>query len=134
MIIGVGVDIVDVPRFERSLQRTPALAPRLFAESERSLSLRSLAARFAAKEALVKAVGDPTGFRWHDVEVVTDALGKPSFRLAGSAAEAVEAHGIGALHLSLSHDGDTACAFVVAEGAGAVLVSPVQAPDDRGGR
>jgi holo-[acyl-carrier protein] synthase len=116
MIIGVGVDIVDVPRFKRSLSRTPALVTRLFAESERALSLRSLAARFAAKEALVKAVGDPTGFRWHDVEIVSDAHGKPSFRLAGFAAESVAAHGIGVLHLSMSHDGDSACAFVVAEG------------------
>ncbi|MDF2441969.1 MAG: holo-[acyl-carrier protein] synthase [Subtercola sp.] len=118
MIIGVGVDIVDVPRFKRQLTRTPALVGRLFAESERTLSLRSLAARFAAKEALVKAVGDPTGFRWHDVEVVSDELGRPSFRLAGYAAESVAAHGIHTLHLSMSHDGDSACAFVVGEGGG----------------
>ena len=117
MIIGVGVDIVDVPRFKRSLTRTPALIERLFAQSERVLSLRSLAARFAAKEALVKAVGDPTGFRWHDVEIVSDGHGKPSFLLAGAAASSVEAHGIEVLHLSMSHDGDSACAFVVAEGA-----------------
>ncbi|GGF20117.1 holo-ACP synthase [Subtercola lobariae] len=120
MIVGVGVDIVDVPRFRRVLQRTPALKERLFALSERDLSVRSLAARFAAKEALVKAVGDSTGFRWHDVEVVSNEHGRPSFLLAGQAAEKVALHGISILHLSLSHDGDSACAFVVAEGPGEV--------------
>ncbi|MEF2976875.1 holo-ACP synthase [Subtercola sp. YIM 133946] len=118
MIVGVGVDIVDVPRFQRQVRRTPALRQRLFAPSERELSLRSLAARFAAKEALIKAVGDSTGFRWHDVEVVQNEHGRPSFLLAGVAAERVALHGITILHLSLSHDGDSACAFVVAEGPG----------------
>ncbi|QWT24008.1 holo-ACP synthase [Subtercola sp. PAMC28395] len=116
MIVGVGVDIVDVPRFRRSLERTPALIERLFAPSERGLAVRSLAARFAAKEALVKAVGGPTGFRWHDIEIVTDEHGRPSFSLEGTSAARVASDGVAALHLSLSHDGDSACAFVVAEG------------------
>ncbi|CAN5295348.1 holo-ACP synthase [soil metagenome] len=118
MIVGVGVDIVDLPRFRRSLERTPALVDRLFAPSERGLAIRSLAARFAAKEALVKAVGDPTGFRWHDVEIVTNDHGRPSFVLAGASEAAVARHGISVIHLSLSHDGDSACAFVVAEDQG----------------
>ncbi|WP_313788371.1 holo-ACP synthase [Subtercola endophyticus] len=120
VIVGVGVDIVDVPRFQRVVKRTPALVERLFAVGERGLSLRSLAARFAAKEALIKAVGDSTGFRWHDMEIVTNEHGRPSFLLVGAAAESVAAHGITILHLSLSHDGDSACAFVVAEGPGEV--------------
>jgi holo-[acyl-carrier protein] synthase len=117
MIVGIGVDLVDVPRFVRSIDRTPGLVERLFAVGERGRSPRSLAARFAAKEALIKALGDSSGFRWHDMEVVTDGDGKPSFRLAGQVAEAARARGVGRIHLSLSHDGDSALAFVVAEQA-----------------
>ncbi|MEA9984525.1 MULTISPECIES: holo-ACP synthase [Subtercola] len=119
MIVGVGVDIVDVPRFKRQVERTPALVERLFAVSERGLAVRSLAARFAAKEALVKAVGGPNGFRWHDIEIVTNEAGRPRYVLSGLTAETVKQHGVSTLHLSMSHDGDSACAFVVAEGAGA---------------
>src|SRR5206468_4151879 len=59
MILGLGVDLVDVARFDATLRRTPALRPRLFTESERGLATQSLAARFAAKEALAKALGAP---------------------------------------------------------------------------
>ncbi|CAD6004320.1 holo-ACP synthase [Agreia sp. COWG] len=117
MIVGIGVDLVDVPRFVRSIDRTPGLVERLFAEGERSRSPRSLAARFAAKEALIKALGDSSGFRWHDMEVVNDVDGKPSFRLDGEVAAAATHRGVTDIHLSLSHDGDSACAFVVAEAA-----------------
>ena len=58
MIVGIGVDAVDVERFRRALERTPRLADRLFTERERTLSVQSLAARFAAKEAFIKAMGD----------------------------------------------------------------------------
>ena len=61
MIIGVGIDVVDVARFGQTLERTPRLLERLFTEGERSLGLNSLAARFAAKEALAKALGAPVG-------------------------------------------------------------------------
>ena len=117
MIVGIGVDLVDVPRFVRSIDRTPGLVERLFAEGERGRPPRSLAARFAAKEALIKALGDSSGFRWHDMEVVTDSDGKPSFLLAGQVAQTARARGVGHIHLSLSHDGDAAFAFVVAERA-----------------
>ena len=92
MILGVGVDIVDLARFERATSRTPALVDRLFAESERSrpdrlLSLRSLAGRFAAKEALMKALGNTEGVRWHDMRVVARrSNGNPAFELDGAAA------------------------------------------------
>lgn len=115
-IAGIGVDIVDLARFERAVSRTPALRERLFAESERNLPLRSLAGRFAAKEALIKALGESTGVRWHDMEVVSDGLGNPSFVVHGAVAELVARRGIAALHLSMSHDAGIAIAYVVAEG------------------
>jgi holo-[acyl-carrier protein] synthase len=115
-VIGIGVDVVDIARFERSLARTPALSKRLFVESERALSLPSLAARFAAKEALAKALGAPHGLEWHDAVVVTDESGRPSLDLSGTVADAATRAGIVTVHLSLSHDAGSAVAMVVAEG------------------
>lgn len=115
MICGIGVDVVSIERFERSLTRTPALRSRLFTQSEQALVVRSLAVRFAAKEALIKALGDSTGFTWHQMEVVDGENGKPFFRCFGAVAELLTHRAIDAVHLSLSHDGDTACAFVVVE-------------------
>jgi holo-[acyl-carrier protein] synthase len=118
VIVGIGVDIVDLGRFTRAVTRTPALIERLFAESERALPPHSLAARFAAKEALIKALGGSDGMRWHDVEIVADAHGNPEFALHNAFAAAVTARGIGSIHLSMTHDAGVACAFVVAEAAG----------------
>lgn len=120
MIVGIGVDVVDLARFERALDRTPALKSRLFADAElstppRMLSLRSLAGRFAAKEALIKALGDSTGVQWHDMQVVSAADGNPHFELHGAAAEVAQKVGAHRLHLSMSHDGGVAIAYVVAE-------------------
>lgn len=114
-IAGIGVDLVDLARFERAVSRTPALRERLFAVSERELPLRSLAGRFAAKEALIKALGESTGVRWHDMEVVPDAQGSPGFVVHGGAAALVAERGITAIHLSMSHDAGVAIAMVVAE-------------------
>jgi holo-[acyl-carrier protein] synthase len=116
-IAGIGIDIVDLARFERAVSRTPALRDRLFAPSERDLPLRSLAGRFAAKEALIKALGDSAGVTWHDMEVVSDEHGNPEFVLHGAAAEILERRGITALHLSMSHDAGVAVANVIAESA-----------------
>jgi holo-[acyl-carrier protein] synthase len=115
MIVGTGVDLVDVPRFERTLARTPRLLTRLFAPSERPLAARSLAARYAAKEALIKALGGSDGVHWTEIEIVPDASGKPWFALSGSTAEVVAARGIGMLHVSMSHDAGLAIAYVIAE-------------------
>ncbi|QHC67486.1 holo-ACP synthase [Rathayibacter sp. VKM Ac-2759] len=115
MIVGIGVDVVDLARFERAIARTPRLRERLFAESERELPVASLAGRFAAKEALIKALGDSVGARWHDMVVERDEHGNPSFALQGPARAAAEARGIARLHLSMTHDAGVACAFVVAE-------------------
>lgn len=115
-VIGIGVDVVDIDRFEQSLARTPTLSTRLFAESERDLPVASLAARFAAKEALAKALGAPKGLAWHDAVVVTDETGRPSLTLSGSVAAAAERAGITTVHVSLSHDAGSAVAMVVTEG------------------
>ena len=122
MIVGIGVDLVDLARFERAASRTPGLLPRLFAQSEQELDgrprpLRSLAARFAAKEALIKAIGDSDGMRWHDMQIVSDELRNPGFSLHGRVAEIVAERGITSIHLSMSHDAGIAVAYVVAEGA-----------------
>ena len=120
MIVGIGVDVVDIARFERALSRTPTLKSRLFAESEqfkagKPLPLRSLAGRFAAKEALIKALGDSTGVRWHDMRVVSDGEGNPSFELFEATKAIALQRNIAALHLSMSHDAGIAIAYVVAE-------------------
>ena len=115
MIVGIGIDVVDIARFERSVLRTPALVERLFAESERDRPARSLAARFAAKESLIKALGGHAIIRWHEMRVVNDAEGNPDFVLSGDLAEHVEALGIDRVHLSMSHDAGLASAFVVLE-------------------
>lgn len=116
MIVGIGVDLVDIPRFERALSRTPRLLERLFAPAERLLKPHSLAARYAAKEALIKALGGSDGVHWTDIEVASEPSGRPVFALSGSTAAVVDGRGIHALHLSLSHDAGLATAYVVAEG------------------
>ena len=116
MIVGVGIDVVQVARIERALARTPGLAGRLFTDGERALPrAESLAARFAAKEAVAKALGAPGGLRWRDAEVVNDPGGRPRLVLHGGVAEEAAAQGITTWHLSLSHDGGVATAVVVAE-------------------
>ena len=117
MILGVGIDVVDVARFGATLERTPTLRERLFTEGERDLPLNSLAARFAAKEALAKALGAPTGMHWHHAEVHRGADGRPHLEVRGTVAAQVDALGITSLHLSLSHDAGIASAVVVAEGS-----------------
>jgi holo-[acyl-carrier protein] synthase len=119
MIVGVGVDIVDVARFEASLQRTPALAQRLFTDVERELPVHSLAARFAAKEAFIKAMGGSGAMGWHDMSVAPTNGNAPKLELSGEAAKMADGRGVTDVHLSLSHDGGQAVAFVVAEGVAA---------------
>lgn len=116
MIVGVGIDVVDIARLDRALARTPRLALRLFTDAEQSTRRPgSLAARFAAKEATAKALGAPGGLRWRDAEVVSDDAGRPHLVLHGGVAEEAAAQGIRTWHLSLSHDGGVATAVVVAE-------------------
>ena len=117
MIVGVGIDVVDMARFEESLNRAPNLASRLFTEGERSLPLRSLAARFAAKEALAKALGAPRGLLWTDAEIVSGPDGRPHLQVSGTVAAAAASLGVTGWHISLSHDGGIASAVVIAEGS-----------------
>ncbi|MDZ8170852.1 holo-ACP synthase [Microbacterium xanthum] len=116
MIVGIGVDLVDIARFERTISRTPRLLERLFSPAERPLKPRSLAARYAAKEALIKALGGSDGVHWTDIEVTREASGRPWFALSGSTADVVSARGITTLHLTMSHDAGFAIAYVVADG------------------
>ena len=115
MIVGVGVDVVPVERFAAALKRTPALLDRLFTPTERSLPVASLAARFAAKEAVAKALGVPRGMRWHDCEVGRAPQSPPQLRVTGTVAAAAARLGGHRWHLSLSHDGGIAVAMVVCE-------------------
>jgi holo-[acyl-carrier protein] synthase len=116
MIRGVGVDVVDIARFEQSLTRTPRLRERLFTDAERDLPVASLAARFAAKEALAKALGAPKSLQWHDAELTRGDDGRPLLTVRGSVADAADKLGVRTWHVSLSHDAGLAIAMIVAEG------------------
>ena len=115
-VIGVGIDVADIERFGVSLERTPGLRARLFTESEASRPLASLAARFAAKEALAKALGAPVGMQWHDAEIVSEETGRPRFEMRGTVAARAAELGVDRVHVSLSHDAGIASAMVVLEG------------------
>lgn len=115
-VVGVGVDVCDIARFEESCRRTPALVGKLFTGGEVERPMESLAARFAAKEALAKALGAPGGMSWHDAEVVSEASGRPVFLLRGTVLAVADGLGVSSVHLSLTHDGGIASAFVVLEG------------------
>ncbi len=112
MIDGIGIDVVDIARFIESLERTPNLAEKLFTESERTQTPQSLAARFAAKEALYKALSPERGLHWHDAEIINQLNGKPEFLFRGDIALLVDGAKV---HLTLSHDAGIASAMVVIE-------------------
>ena len=116
MIIGVGIDVVDVARFAAVLERTPRLRERLFTEAERRLPMASMAARFAAKEAVAKALGAPAGMHWHDAQISRLVGGRPVLAIRGTVAARAAELGVVHWHLSLSHDAGIASAVVVAEG------------------
>ncbi len=122
MIIGVGIDVVPISRFESASVRTSQLIDRLFTSAERYTTAgtprtaESLAARFAAKEAVAKALGSPGGMAWHDCEVVVASSGRPSLQIRGTVAARAELLGVHSWHVSLSHDGGIASAVVIAEG------------------
>ena len=115
MIFGTGVDVCSIERLEQALISTDNLASRLFHENELGLKPQSLAARFAAKEALAKALGNPALLVWNEIEVVKDSLGKPSLNFHGQTREKIQELGDLRFYLSMSHDAPVAVATVVVE-------------------
>jgi holo-[acyl-carrier protein] synthase len=129
-VLGIGLDAVEVDRFRRVLERTPGVADRLFTDEERAYAARRrdpterLAARFAAKEAVMKAMGVGIGaFAWRDVEVGRHESGEPELVLRGRAAQLADERGITGWQLSMTHTDRTASAVVIA-----LLLSPAGAP------
>ena len=123
-IVGLGLDICSVERIQRVLQgpRAEKFLERVYTDAERALcgaradAASAYAARFAAKEALVKALGAPPGIRWRDMEVVRES-GAPRFALSGVARQVMEERGVEAF-LALTHDAGVAAATVVLQKKG----------------
>ena len=118
-IVGIGVDVVDLARFAGVVERTPEILNRLFTATEllnsegQQLQIHSLAGRFAVKEAVAKALGAPSGMEWHDC-VVSNG-GQPMITLSNTVASVSDSLGITNWHVSLTHDGPVAIAYVIAE-------------------
>jgi holo-[acyl-carrier protein] synthase len=115
VIAGIGIDMTEIARLEAALERTPSLATRLFAESEREGSIRQLAGCFAAKEAAAKALGAPSGLKWTDVVLRRGSSGRPVLDVTGTVAAAAAERGVYRWHVSISHDGGFCVAMVVVE-------------------
>lgn len=120
-VLGLGVDIVEIDRMKTALARTPRLKDRIFSEEERWYCEHKArpevhyALRFAAKEAVLKALGTGfSGMRFCDVEVLREGTGRPVPRLSGRAAQRAEELGVIEMHLSLSFTHSTAVASAVA--------------------
>ena len=124
MIVSIGIDIIEVYRIRETIERTPRFVERVFTENERAYcdkkgaaAAQSYAARFAAKEAFLKAI--KTGWRgkitWHDIEVVSDEMGVPSLKIRDEAKKILENTGANQIHLSISHTTDHAIAQVILE-------------------
>ena len=128
MILGFGIDVVEIARIARILDGPPGTAARFLARVYTTGELAycdgrhdrasRLAARFAAKEAAVKALGGPPGLRWTELEVVRGA-GAPALLLHGAAGAEARRRGVARLHLTLTHDAGVAVAAVILEGGAA---------------
>ncbi|NMO18041.1 holo-ACP synthase [Pyxidicoccus fallax] len=122
MIIGLGTDLCGIERIAGMMARTEGrFEARVFTEAERAYCqargepAQHFAARFAAKEAVLKALGAPEGLSWHELEVFHTPEGRPALRLRGAAKEAAERLGVQRLHLTLTHSEGMAVATVIAE-------------------
>lgn len=120
-VVGVGLDVVDIERFRAVVARTPSVVDRLLTPAERAYCERAndptqrYAVRFAAKEAVMKALGVGLGaIDWHDAEVVRLASGQPSLAITGRAAALAEQRGVATWHLSLTHSDLVAQAIAIA--------------------
>ncbi len=111
-IFGIGIDVVDIARFKESLDRTPGMSARVFTPAEASKPIASLAARFAAKEALAKALNAKAAFNWQHAEIKSEETGKPYFEFTGEMATRLKEFTV---HLTLSHDAGIASAMVIVE-------------------
>ena len=118
----IGTDVVDLDRFRLALRRTPSMVERVFTEGERAYALRKkdpterLAARFAVKEATMKALGVGLGaFKFYDVEVTKARSGEPSLKLSGRAVELAAARGITEWKVSITHSDLIALAVVIGQ-------------------
>jgi len=127
MIAGIGVDIVDIARIQGLLDRYgERFLTRVYTEAETAYAMSGankaerLAGRFAVKEAVMKALGTgkSLGILWRDVETVRGRLGKPEVHLHGQAVTRAKSRGGDAVHVSITHDGGKAVAFVILERAG----------------
>ena len=127
MIAGIGVDVVDIARVRALLDRHgERFLRRVFTEDEAAYAMgganqaERLAGRFAVKEAVMKALGTgkSQGILWRDVETHRGRLGKPEVRLHGQAVKWLKNRGWGAVHVSITHEGGKAVAFVIIEKAG----------------
>lgn len=113
-----GIDIIEISRFELACRRHPRLKLRLFTAREleilASKNMASMAARFAGKEAVLKALGTGlSGLSWHDIEIFQNDAGEPYVVLSGRALAAAGARGADTVRISLSHTRDTAIASVI---------------------
>lgn len=121
-ILGVGVDLVEVERMRRALERQPTFRERVFTAQEiadcekEARPVECFAARWAAREACVKALGGAGEAAWHDIRVERSESGGPRLVLSGKASVRAEEIGVTEVHLSLSHEGTVAAAFCVAVG------------------
>ena len=121
-IVGIGVDICDVGRMARALARHPTMPARVFTEEEvaycerRAMPAEAYAGRFAAREAVVKALGGVRGWRWHDISVSRAPSGAPRIVLAGAAKARADALGVERVLISFAHERNAAVAFCVALG------------------
>ncbi|MEJ7862191.1 MAG: holo-ACP synthase [Pyrinomonadaceae bacterium] len=124
MIVSIGIDIIEVYRICETLRRTPRFAVRVFTERERAYceakgvtAAQSFAARFAAKEAFLKAL--KTGWRgritWHDIEIISNEMNVPNLKIRGEAQNILENLGANRIHLTLSHTTEHAVAQVILE-------------------
>jgi holo-[acyl-carrier protein] synthase len=119
-ILGLGVDICEIERMERALERHPSLRERVFTPEERAYCdskarpAESYAGRFAAREAVIKALGGYRGKRWQDISVARSPSGAPSIRLEGNAKLRADALGISSVLITFTHEKTNAVAFAVA--------------------
>ena len=122
MIFGVGIDIIEIERIKSAVKKNDKFLERMFTKKEleyyelKNFKMESIAAGFAAKEAVLKALGTGLrGFTWKDIEIMRLKVGKPIVRFSGAVKEFVEDNGIGEIHISISHSKKFAVANAVAE-------------------